>query len=378
MKLDEHYGKRLLAKYGVPVPQGYTATNPQEVHAIAERIGTAVVVKAQVLVGGRGKAGGVKMAKDANEAEAAAEKIIGMEIKGLKVEKVLVEKAIDIKDEYYLGLIHDRASKKITAIFSTEGGIDIEQVAAKTPEKVIKVQVGIHSGMKPFIVRRLVFESGLKGEAGKGLAGFCASLFDAFVGEDATLAEINPLVRLGSGEFIAADSKFLIDDNALFRNPKFATVAEAAEKGTDEWEAKQNGLSYVGLDGDIGCIVNGAGLAMATMDMVKRAGGSPANFLDIGGSSSPSKVVKAMEIIGRNKKVKAILFNIFGGITRCDDVAKGLVEALDKVEVKLPIVIRLSGTNSEQGREIISKTDLITAETIDEAMEKVVKVAGGK
>ncbi len=376
MKLDEHYGKRLLAKYGVPVPDGWVATNPQEVHDITERLGQPVVVKAQVLVGGRGKAGGVKMAKNAAEAEQAATEILGMDIKGLKVEKVLVEKAIDIKDEYYLGLIHDRAAKKITVIFSTEGGVEIEQVAAKTPEKVIKVQVGIHSGMRPFIVRRLAYESGLDGEAGKGLAKFCSSLFAAFVGEDATLAEINPLVRLGSGEFVAADSKFLIDDNALFRNPKFATVAEAAEKGTDEWEAKQSGLSYVGLDGDIGCVVNGAGLAMATMDMVKRAGGAPANFLDIGGSSNPAKVVKAMEIIGRNKKIKAILFNIFGGITRCDDVAKGLVEALGKVKVKLPIVIRLSGTNAKEGREIIGKTNLITAETIDEAMQQVVKAAG--
>ena len=377
MKLDEHYGKRLLAKYGVPVPDGWVASNPHEVHDIAERLGKAVVVKAQVLVGGRGKAGGVKLAKTPAQAEKAAEAIIGMDIKGLTVEKVLVEKAIDIRDEYYLGLIHDRAAKKVTAIFSTEGGVDIEQVAARTPEKVIKVGVGIHSGMRPFIVRRLTYESGLPPEAGKGLARFCSSLFDAFVGEDATLAEINPLVRLKSGDFMAADSKFLIDDNALFRNPKFTTVLEAAERGTDEWEAKQNGLSYVGLDGDIGCVVNGAGLAMATMDMVKRAGGEPANFLDIGGSSSPAKVIKAMEIIGRNKGVKAILFNIFGGITRCDDVAKGLVEALGKIREKPPIVVRLTGTNAKQGRAILKKTDLVSAETMDEAMEKVVKAAGG-
>lgn len=377
MKLNEYHGKNILNKYGVPVPEGYVASNLKEVHDIAERLGSRMVIKAQVLAGGRGKAGGVKLADDAAAAEVAAGAILGMTIKTLKVQKVLVEKAIEIQDEYYLGFIHDRSAKKITAIFSTQGGIDIEEVAARTPEKIVKVGIDPLIGVNAYVVRRLVLEGGLNKADIEPLTCFCGGLYKAFIGEDATLAEINPLVRQKNGEFIAADAKFLIDDNALYRNPKFAAQAEVEGRGTPEWEAKLNGLSYVGLNGTIGCVVNGAGLAMATMDMVKRAGGDPANFLDIGGSSNPNKVIKAMEIIGRNKNIKAILFNIFGGITRCDDVARGLVEALTKVKEKPPIVIRLSGTNAAEGRKILAGTDLVTAETMDEAMVKVVKLSGG-
>ncbi len=374
MKVHEYQAREIFARYGIPVLQGEVCATPEEARKIAEKLQKSVVIKAQVQVGGRGKAGGIKLAKNPEEAEKLAKEILGMEIKGITVEKIMVTEAIDIKEELYVGMVIDRAGKKIALMTSEAGGIEIEEVARKTPDKIHKVGVDPLVGLKNYQIQRLVAplfkEKELKQEAGS----IIRKLYQAFVENDCSLAEINPLVVTVEGKLLACDTKVNIDDNALFRKE----LAELRDPGAEdplELEARQSDLSYVGLDGSVACIVNGAGLAMTTMDIIKLYGGEPANFLDVGGSSSPEKVVNAMRIILTNKNVRAILINIFGGITRCDDIAAGIIEAMNKMEVPYPIVVRLTGTNKEKAREMLANTDLNFADSFAEGVKKVVKLA---
>lgn len=374
MKVHEYQAREIFARYGIPVLQGEVCATPEEARKIAEKLQKSVVIKAQVQVGGRGKAGGIKLAKNPEEAEKLAKEILGMEIKGITVEKIMVTEAIDIKEELYVGMVIDRAGKKIALMTSEAGGIEIEEVARKTPDKIHKVGVDPLVGLKNYQIQRLVAplfkEKELKQEAGS----IIRKLYQAFVENDCSLAEINPLVVTVEGKLLACDTKVNIDDNALFRKE----LAELRDPGAEdplELEARQSDLSYVGLDGSVACIVNGAGLAMTTMDIIKLYGGEPANFLDVGGSSSPDKVVNAMRIILTNKNVRAILINIFGGITRCDDIAAGIIEAMNKMEVPYPIVVRLTGTNKEKAREMLANTDLNFADSFAEGVKKVVKLA---
>ncbi len=377
MKVHEYQAKELFVEHGLAVPEGKVATTAEQAEAIAAEIGDAVVVKAQVHVGGRGKAGGVKLAKTPAEAKEKAAAILGMDIKGLTVEKVLVTRAVDIAEEYYVGIILDRATKKPMFIVSAAGGMDIEQVAAETPEKILTAPVDPRYGARPYLLRKLAFGVTKDPVVVKGISKALGALYEIFMAVDASLIEINPLVKTTDDEIWAVDAKLNVDDNALFRQPRIAEMRDMAEEDAAEIEAKEAGLSFVKLDGNVGCIVNGAGLAMATMDLVQYFGGTPANFLDIGGSSNPDKVVKAMEIILRDKGVKAILFNIFGGITRCDDVAAGLIKATESMEVPVPIVARLTGTNEEKAREMLEGTKLHPAVTMDEAVQKALELAGG-
>ena len=374
MKVHEYQAREIFARYGIPVLKGEVCTTPKEAKKIAEELQKSVVIKAQVQVGGRGKAGGIKLAKNPEEAEKLAKEILGMEIKGITVKKIMVAEAIDIKKELYVGMVIDRASKKIALMTSEAGGIEIEEVARETPEKIHKVGVDPLIGLKNYQIQRLVAplfeEKELKQEA----SSIIRKLYRAFVENDCSLAEINPLVVTGDGKLLACDTKVNIDDNALFRKE----LAELRDPGAEdplELEARQSDLSYVGLDGSVACIVNGAGLAMTTMDIIKLYGGEPANFLDVGGSSSPEKVVSAMRIILTNKNVRAILINIFGGITRCDDIAAGIIEAMNKMEVPYPIVVRLTGTNKEKAREMLADTDLNFASSFAEGVKKAVELA---
>jgi len=377
VKVHEYQAKELFVERGLAVPEGKVATTPEEAEAIAREIGGMVVVKAQVHVGGRGKAGGVKLAKDAAEAKAKAKDILGMDIKGLTVEKVLVTRAVDIADEYYVGIIMDRATKQPMFIVSAAGGMDIEQVAAETPEKILTLAIDPRYGVKPYQLRKLAFGISTDPVVVKGVSKALAALYEVFMACDASLIEINPLVKTTDNEIWAVDGKLNVDDNALDRQPKIAAMRDMSAEDPAEMEAKEAGLSFVKLDGNVGCIVNGAGLAMATMDLVQYFGGMPANFLDIGGSSNPDKVVTAMQIILRDPQVKAILFNIFGGITRCDDVAAGLIKATEQLDVHVPIVARLTGTNEEIAREMLEGTKLHPAVTMDEAVQKALELAGG-
>jgi succinyl-CoA synthetase beta subunit len=377
MKIHEYQARQIFAKFGVPVQPGEVAETPEQAYAIAKKLGRPVVVKAQVLVGGRGKAGGVKLADTPEAAREMASKILGMDIKGLKVEKVLVAEATDIKEEYYLGIILDRRSQKPVLMASAAGGVDIEEVARTTPEKIVKMVVEEPEiGLMPHKARELC----LKVFTDKSLAlkapGILMSLYRAFIQSDASLAEINPLVVTPSGDLLAIDAKMNVDDNGLYRRTDIALMRDLKAEDPRESEARDNDLSYIKLEGTIGCVVNGAGLAMATMDLVKKYGGEPANFLDIGGSSSPDKVENAVRILLTDKNVKAIYFNIFGGITRCDDVANGIVEALKKMNIKVPIVIRLTGTNEVEGRKILEKTSLIPVSSMAEGAKKAIELAG--
>lgn len=374
MKIHEYQAKELFRSYGIPVPKGQIATTAEEVGDAARTIGETVAVKAQVHVGGRGKAGGIKVAETAEAARTVAKQILGMDIKGSTVRKVWVEGAADIDREAYLGIIVDRAVKGITFICSADGGIDIEEVAAKTPERILKFST----------LSRTFPESEAAEVAGKlfedestadAVLAIMRDLFKLFVEKDCSLAEINPLVLTGDKQVIALDGKINFDDNALFRMPDIVGLRDMDEEDVNEIEAKEKGLSFVQLDGDIGCMVNGAGLAMATMDMIKFFGGAPANFLDVGGSSSPDKVVHAFRLLMGNPKVKAILVNIFGGITRCDDIARGILESYKQIEISLPIVIRLSGTNAEEGMAMLEGTPLITAETFEDAVKQAIALA---
>jgi succinyl-CoA synthetase beta subunit len=377
VKVHEYQAKELFVERGLPVPEGKVATTPEEAEKIAAEIGGMVVVKSQVHVGGRGKAGGVKLANDAAEAKEKAAAILGMDIKGLTVEKVLVTRAVDIADEYYVGIIMDRASKQPMFIVSAAGGMDIEQVAAETPDQILTLPIDPRYGVQPWQLRKLAFGVSTEPAVVKGVSKALAALYDIFMATDASLIEINPLVKTPDDEIWAVDAKLNVDDNALFRQARIEEMRDLSAEDSAELEAKEAGLSFVKLDGNVGCIVNGAGLAMATMDLVQYFGGMPANFLDIGGSSNPEKVVKAMEIILRDKEVKSILFNIFGGITRCDDVAAGLLKATEMLDIQVPIVVRLTGTNEEEAREMLEGSKLIPAVTMDEAVQKALELAGG-
>jgi succinyl-CoA synthetase beta subunit len=375
LKLQEYQAKRIFGQYGVPVPSGDVATTPAEARALAERIGGTVVIKSQVLVGGRGKAGGIKLAKSPAEAEAVAGRILGMDIKGFIVKKVLVDPAADIRQEIYLGMVLDRARRRVVVMASSEGGIDIEEVAAKTPEKIFSLAIDPFLGLREYQARDLAISIGLLKEQFGPFARICQGLYAAYMGCDASLAEINPLAVLGDGSLKALDGKMVLDDSALFRHADLAAMRDEDDETAEEREARLNGLSYVKLDGQIGCMVNGAGLAMATMDIIQFYGGVPANFLDVGGGAQADKVAAALRIILSDPNVKAVLFNIFGGITRCDEVARGILSALKEVERQVPMVVRLVGTNYEEGRAILAEAKMATAETLAEAAQKAVAAA---
>jgi succinyl-CoA synthetase beta subunit len=375
MNIHEYQAKEILRSHGVPVPPGRVATTPEEAEAIAKELGGRVVVKAQVHAGGRGKAGGVKLADDPADARAKAEKILGMGIKGLTVEKVLVTPAEEISSEAYVGIVMDRASQANVFMVSSEGGVDIEEVAATNPDAITKLRVDPRYGLLPHQAMSLAWSLYDDTSLARQAAGIITKLYEAYLGAGGTLAEINPLIVTPEGEVKAIDAKMNIDDNALFRLPKVEALRDTSAEPPSETKARAAGLTYIKLDGQVGCCVNGAGLAMATMDMVKHYGGEPANFLDIGGSSNPEKVVAALEIMTADPNVRAILFNIFGGITRCDDVANGIVEATKRIDIDLPIAIRLTGTNEEEAVEILQANGFSAMTDMDEAVKRAVALA---
>jgi len=377
MNIHEYQAKEILRAHGVPVPPGEIATTPEEAERIAAAFGGMVVVKAQVHAGGRGKAGGVKLADDAADARDKAGAILGLEIKGLTVEKVLITPAEDIASEAYLGIVMDRGSQSDVIMVSSEGGIDIEEVAATNPDAIQKLAVDARYGLLPHQASGLAFGLYDDPKLARQAARIISQLYEAYRAAGCTLAEINPLITTPAGEVKAIDAKMNIDDNALFRLPDVDAMRDEASENVYERKAREAGLSYIPLDGDVGCCVNGAGLAMATMDLVKYYGGEPANFLDIGGSSNPEKVVTAFEIIMSDPAVKSILFNIFGGITRCDDVANGIVEATRRIDVGLPIAIRLTGTNEDVAVEILKENGFEAMTDMDEVVKRAVELAAG-
>jgi succinyl-CoA synthetase beta subunit len=375
LKLHEYQAKEIFGSYGIPIPRGEFADSPESAKKAAASIGGKVVIKSQVHVGGRGKAGGIKFAETPDEAEKVASAILGMDIKGLTVEKLLVGDCIDVADEYYVGIIVDRKTQKPVIMVSAAGGVDIEEVARETPEKIHKYAVDPLRGLMAYEARNLAFKIIDKPKVALKASKIIRQLYDVFMGVDASLAEINPLVRTPDDDVIALDAKINIDDSALSRRPGIAKLRDVSAEGPYDARAREMGLSYVKLEGNVGCIVNGAGLAMGTMDLIKHYGGEPANFLDIGGSSSPDKVTLAMEIILSDPNVKAILFNIFGGITRCDDVANGIVQALKNMDVSVPVVIRLTGTNEDVAREILKQVDVTTKETMDDCVKEAIRLS---
>jgi succinyl-CoA synthetase beta subunit len=376
MKIHEYQAKEIFRAAGIPVPPGRVATTVAEAVQIADEIARPVMVKAQVHVGGRGKAGGIKYAENLESAKIWAQRILGMDIKGLIVKKVLVTEATDIASETYLGIILDRATKKPVIMISGAGGIDIEEVAAKTPEKIHKLTVDPRLGLLPYQARALAFTVFRDISLVRQVADIIMKLYDVFWKVDASLVEINPLVTTPINQVLAIDAKINIDDNGLFRHPEIEVMRDPDAEIPAEVEAREAGLSFIKLDGNIGCIVNGAGLAMATMDLVKHYGGEPANFLDIGGSSNPEKVLTAMRIILREPGIRAILINIFGGITRCDDVATGIVAAFRELHPTVPVVVRLTGTNEAAARKILKEVELETAPTLDAVVQKAIQLAG--
>jgi succinyl-CoA synthetase beta subunit len=376
MDIHEYQAKEILRDHGIPVPPGEVATTPAEAEQIARKYGGQVVVKAQVHAGGRGKAGGVKLAGTPEEARQHAERILGMEIKGLTVEKVLVTPAEDIASECYVGVIVDRASKAPVFMVSREGGVDIEEVAATNPEAIRRLVVDPRYGLLPhqaYWLGTTLYDDVAKQRTA---AKIMQQLYASFVDAGASLAEINPLITTPEGEVKAIDAKINIDDNELFRKPAIEALRDTSAEPRAETEARDANLTYIQLEGNIGAVVNGAGLAMATMDLIKFYGGEPANFLDIGGSSNPDKVVNALRIITSDPEVKVILFNIFGGITRCDDVAKGIVEATRRIDIKVPLVIRLTGTNEKEALEILHEAGFGASTSMDEVVQKAVEMAG--
>jgi succinyl-CoA synthetase beta subunit len=377
VKLHEYQSKQLFAKFGVPIPKGNVATTPEEARRFAEELGGTVVVKSQVLVGGRGKAGGIKLAQTPDQAYDVASQILGMQIKGLTVKKVLIDAASDIRKEIYLGLVIDRTARRVVMMASAEGGVEIEEVARDNPEAIIRVTIDPFLGLRGYQANQIAMGIGLPREQFRAFAKIAHGLFQAFQAYDASLAEINPLIVDGNGELLAVDGKMVIDDNALFRHGDLAALRDIDEETPTEREARLAGLSYVELDGEIGCMVNGAGLAMTTMDLTKLFGGSPANFLDIGGGAQSDKVATALRLILADPNVKAVLFNIFGGITRCDEVAMGILAALEEVKPNVPMVARLVGTNEEEGRAILAAApyELATATTLADAAQKAVAAA---
>ena len=379
MNIHEYQAKQLLRDTGVPIPPGEVANTPAEAESIAAQYGGTVVVKAQVHAGGRGKAGGVKLAKSPTEARDIAGKILGMQIKGLTVQKVLITPAADIASEAYVGIILDRASRKPVFMVSPAGGIDIEEVAAKTPDKILKLPVDTRYGLQPYQANRLGFFLFDDVKKVRSAGKIMQQLYAAFMKDGCSLAEINPLVTTPGGDVLALDAKMVIDDNELDRHPEIAALRDESAEAPSEVQARHANLTFIKLDGNVGCVVNGAGLAMATMDLVKYYGGEPANFLDIGGSSNPEKVVNALKIITADPSVKAILFNIFGGITRTDDVANGIVTATSQNPLAVPIVIRLTGTNEEIAVKILTEHGFSASSDMDEAVKQAVALAkGGK
>ncbi len=375
MKIHEYQAKEIFSRFDIPIPKGEVTSSPDEARQIAVRYEKPVMVKAQVHVGGRGKAGGIKYCADPDEAYFAAEEILGMEIKGLPVKKVLVTDALDIVNEAYVGVVLDRLSKKPVIMVSPAGGIDIEEVARETPEKILKFEVDPILGLRGFEATRLAMFVYDDFRLARQCAGIIDKLFKVFIDNDASLAEINPLIVTKEGQLIALDAKINLDDNGLYRHVDLEAMRDPDAEEPEEADARKADLSYVKLDGDIGCCVNGAGLAMATMDLVKHLGGTAANFLDIGGSSSPEKVIAAMKIILGDPNVKVILFNIFGGITRCDDVAKGIVEAVGHLKPGVPIVVRLTGTNEDKARKILKEIGLVATSSMEDAVKMALEKA---
>jgi succinyl-CoA synthetase beta subunit len=380
MDLFEYQGKELLRKFDVPVPEGRVAETPDDAAEAAKGLGGKVVVKAQVQVGGRGKAGGIKLASSPEEAKDVASQILGMDIKGHTVKRVLVERAGDIKSEYYFSFLLDRSERKFLGMMSAKGGVDIEEVADTDPDAIARVHVDPLVGISDFHARRLVFGSKIDPEARKEAIAMIPKLYRAFVELDASLVEINPMILTGEGRVVALDAKVSLDESASYRHPNFEELKAAHDIPEQERFAKERGLNFIKLDGDVGIIGNGAGLVMSTLDVVKAAGGEPANFLDVGGGAGAELLASAIEVITSNPDVKSVLVNIFGGITRCDLVAEGILAALEKLDVKVPIVVRLDGTNAEQGRKMLADAPhpmLLSAETMLGAAEKAVELSHG-
>ena len=383
MNIHEYQAKSLLAKYGVPVPRGSVAYTPKEAEKVATDLGGPVwVVKAQIHAGGRGKAGGVKVVKSAAEVQIAAAAMLGKRLvthqtgpEGKEVKRVYIEEGCDIARELYLGMLIDRATGRVTLMASTEGGMDIEEVAAKTPEKILRVAIDPATGLQAFHARKLAFGLGLDGKQVGSAVKFMQSLYNAFIGLDASLTEINPLVITGAGELIALDAKMNFDDNALFRQAAVLQLRDEDEEDPAELEASKHDLNYVKLNGNIGCMVNGAGLAMATMDIIKLYGGEPANFLDVGGGATRERVTTAFKLILSDPNVEGILVNIFGGIMRCDVIAEGVIAAAREVSLHVPLVVRLEGTNVELGKKMLNQSGLpiVSADNLADAAEKIVK-----
>jgi succinyl-CoA synthetase beta subunit len=375
LKLHEYQSKQLFAKNGIPIPRGKVAATASEARDIANELGGRVVVKSQVLVGGRGKAGGIKLAKSPGEAEELATQILRMTIKGLPVRKVLVDEAADIQKEIYFAVTNDRSARRPVMIASAEGGVEIEEVARTDPAKIIREHVDPALGLRDYQVRNIALGIELPREHWRAFEQIAHGLYQTYAKTDATLAEVNPLVITGDRRLVALDGKIVIDDNALYRHPDLAEMRDLDEESSQETEARKYGLSYVKLDGEIGCMVNGAGLAMGTMDIVQLFGGAPANFLDIGGGAQADKVAAALRIILSDPKVRAVLINIFGGITRCDEVARGIIAALAELGTRVPMVVRLVGTNEEEGRRLLADANMITANSLVDAAQKAVAAA---
>ncbi len=375
MKLHEYQSKAIFNKYGIRIPNGVLCSSADEARQAAAQIGKKVVVKSQVLVGGRGKAGGIKMAATPDDAENAAEQIFAMQIKGLPIHKVLVDEALNIASEIYLGIVIDRATRRPILMASSAGGMDIEEVARTAPEKIVRASIDPAFGLQDYQARATAFALDLDKSLVRDFSSIAMNLYCVFVENDASLVEINPLVITNEKYLVAADGKIILDDNSLYRHIDLELLRDVDEESPEEKRARKVGLSYVKLDGNIGCMVNGAGLAMATMDVIKLYGGEPANFLDIGGGAKADKVKAALEIILSDPNVRAVLFNIFGGITRGDEVAQGIVDGLKEIKTKVPMVARIVGTNAEEGRKILAEARMITAETLEEGAQKAVEAA---
>ncbi|HWS00300.1 MAG TPA: ADP-forming succinate--CoA ligase subunit beta [Prolixibacteraceae bacterium] len=374
MKIHEYQAKEIFSRYQIPVTNEIVCYTVGEAVAAAEKLGLPVVVKAQVLAGGRGKAGGVKLARTKEEVPEFAGKILGMDIKGYTVEKILIAQGVKFSSEFYVGLTIDRNSKSVIFMASSEGGVEIEEVAKENPDAIHKFVIDPDLGMTPFLARKIAFALFSDFNLVKQGADMFQKLYRIFMDTDSSLVEINPLVITADDKLLALDGKMNFDDNALFRQVEIEALNEPTEDELKEIDAKEKGLTYIRLDGSIGCMVNGAGLAMATLDLIKYFGGEPANFLDIGGSSNPQKVIDAMNLILSDKNVKVVMINIFGGITRCDDVARGLIIALEKIKVEVPIVVRLSGTNSKEGLEILKQANLPIVETMSQAAQRAIEL----
>jgi len=378
--LYEYQGKQLFARFGIPVSDGVVATTPDEARKAAEQLGGPVVVKAQVLVGGRGKAGGIQLAATPDEAEAKAGQVLGLDIRGHVVRRLWIERASDIAREYYFSITFDRGAKKPLLMLTTQGGVDIEQVAAETPDKLARLHLDPLTGFLPFHARRLCFAAGIPAEETQQVSQIMEKAYRAFVETDAMLVEINPLIVTPDGIVRALDSKYTVDDNALYRHPDIAAMRDVEAADPQEQMARERGVNYVKLDGDIGILGNGAGLVMSTLDVVALAGGRPANFLDVGGGAQADEIVTAMEVLLSDDKVRAVLFNVFGGITRCDEVARGVLAALERLDVNVPLVVRLDGTNDVEGRKLLADaapSNVHVEQTMLGAAARVVELARG-